>query len=57
MSSENDLVKRFGDLIKQSTPSIVRSQTGLSITQNGQTFQIPFAIDDQVISSKTLTKK
>lgn len=57
MSSENDLVKRFGDLIKQSTPSIVRSQTGLSITQNGQTYEIPFAVDRQVISSKNLTKK
>ncbi len=57
MSSENDLVKRLGDLIKQSTPVITRSQTALSITLNGQTNEIPFSTDGKTISSTKLISK
>lgn len=57
MPTDSDLVKKFSDLIKQSTPSIVRSQSGISVTQNGQTYEIPFADTAKSISKSTLTKK
>lgn len=57
MPTDSDLVKKFSDLIKQSTPSIVRSQSGISITQNGQTYEIPFADTAKSVSKTTLTKK
>lgn len=57
MPTDSDLVKKFSDLIKQSTPSIVRSRSGISVTQNGQTYEIPFADTAKTVSKSTLTKK
>ena len=56
MSSENDAVKRLSDLIKASAPSITRSQTGLSITQDWSTYEIPFSTEGKTVSKSTLMK-
>ena len=53
---ENDAVKRLSDWIKASSPSITRSQTGLSITHEGKTYEIPFSTEGKTVSRSTLTK-
>lgn len=54
--SEDVLVARLTQLIKDSTPSIERTGDGLSISQNGKTFEIPFSKDNSTISKTTLSK-
>jgi len=55
-TSEDVIVAKFTELIKNATPSIVKSQTGLQISQNGKTFEIPFSSQSISISKSTLAK-
>ncbi len=54
--SEDVIVAKFTELIKNATPSIVSTQSGLEISQNGKIFEIPFNIQAISISKSTLTK-
>ncbi|WP_055076778.1 hypothetical protein [Pseudanabaena sp. 'Roaring Creek'] len=56
-SSESDVIKRLNDIVKAATPSITRSQDGLSITLNGKTSLIAFEIEGTAVSTSTLTQK
>lgn len=55
-TSEDVIVAKFTELIKNATPSIISTQSGLEISQNGKTFEIPFNIQATSISKSTLTK-
>lgn len=57
MPSDSDIVQKFSELINQSSPSITRSPSGLSITQNGQTYEIPFKGNAVSVSKTSLIKK
>ena len=54
--SEDVIVAKFTELIKNATPSIVSTQSGLEISQNGKIFEIPFNIQATGISKSTLIK-
>jgi hypothetical protein len=57
MPSDNDIVQRFTEIIKQASPSVTRSPSGISITQGEQTYEIPFRIDATSVAKVVLLKK
>lgn len=55
--NDDDIVKKFSDLINNSTPKIARTGTGLDISLAGQTYAIAFSVDSKTISKTVITKR
>jgi hypothetical protein len=54
---EDDIVKKFSDLISASTPKITRTISGLEVSLSGQTYAIAFSSEAKSTSKTTLIKK